>query len=150
MQQHASTSNDCGVDKCICAGIKAIKLYAWEGPYAQRLDAARNTERSSILKMQLVDSANGVLFMTAPILVSIAAFWTYVACGGNLTAEVAFPALAYFDLLRFPVIMLPIQVMEFVSASVALKRLQAFFDTAEVDQPPASVCQITCCVCCAF
>ena len=129
----------------LCAGIKAIKLYAWEGPYAQRLDKARRTERASILRLQLVDAANDVLFLGGPILVAIAAFWTYVARGGALTADVAFPALAYFDLLRFPVIMLPIQVTEFINASVAVKRLQAFFNTAEVHQQSASLCLLTLC-----
>jgi hypothetical protein len=32
------------------------------------------------------------------------------ACGYELTAAVAFPALALFNLLRFPIIMFPSQV----------------------------------------
>lgn len=34
----------------------------------------------------------------------------HVACGYSLTASVAFPALALFNLLRFPIIMFPSQV----------------------------------------
>lgn len=44
----------------------------------------------------------------APLMV--AAFLTYSACGYPLTASVAFPALALFNLLRFPVMMFPAQV----------------------------------------
>ena len=47
--------------------------------------------------------------MSGPVLVSLAAFGTYTALGHRLTAAVAFPALALFNLLRFPIIMFPAQ-----------------------------------------
>jgi hypothetical protein len=34
------------------AGIKAIKLYAWEEPYKKRIQVARTAERQAIFKMQ--------------------------------------------------------------------------------------------------
>ena len=49
-------------------------------------------------------------FMSGPVLVGLAAFGTFAGMGYNLTAAVAFPALALFNLLRFPIIMLPSQV----------------------------------------
>lgn len=45
---------------------------------------------------------------------STAAFLTYSGMGYPLTASVAFPALALFNLLRFPVMMFPQQVCLFV------------------------------------
>lgn len=122
-------------------GIKAIKLYAWEEPYKERLGAARAEERLAIRKTQLMQCLNTVMFSGGPILVAIAAFGTYAWQGNALTADVAFPALAYFDLLRFPIIVLPNQVMNFISARVALKRLQEFVDADEVEQPPHSTHQ---------
>lgn len=74
-----------------------------------------------------------LMFTGAPILVAMAAFGTFSWQGHDLTADVAFPALAYFDLLRFPLIMLPWQIIEFVSAGVALGRLQRFVDAEETD-----------------
>lgn len=43
------------------------------------------------------------MFGGGPILVSLASFTCYTALGYPLTAAVAFPALALFNLLRFPV-----------------------------------------------
>lgn len=123
------------------AGIKAIKLYAWEEPYKERLGRARAEERLAIRRTQLMQCINSVMFSGGPILIAISAFGTYAWQGNELTADIAFPALAYFDLLRFPIIMLPTQVMNFISARVALKRLQEFVDAAEVDQPPESANQ---------
>jgi ABC-type multidrug transport system fused ATPase/permease subunit len=115
--------------------MKAIKLYAWEEPYRERLAEARAEERRAIRKTQLMACVNTIMFSGGPILVAIAAFGTYSALGHPLTADVAFPALAYFDLLRFPIIMLPMQVMNFINARVALRRLQEFVDADEVEQP---------------
>lgn len=92
------------------AGIKAIKLYAWEVPYKERLEEARRQERTAIRKTQLMSCINTVMFSGGPIIVAIAAFGTYTMLGKEITADVAFPALAYFDQLRFPIIMLPMQV----------------------------------------
>lgn len=83
--------------------------------------------------MQLVNGMNMLMFTGAPILVAMAAFATYTWQGNQLTADVAFPTIAYFDLLKFPLIMLPWQIIEFVSARVALTRLQNFVDSEEAD-----------------
>lgn len=53
---------------------------------------------------------NSILFNSGPVFVSLAAFGVYQAMGYQLTAAVAFPALALFNLLRFPILMLPMQV----------------------------------------
>ena len=45
------------------------------------------------------------MYGSGPVLVALAAFLTYSLRGGALTAAVAFPALALFNLLRFPIIM---------------------------------------------
>ena len=42
------------------------------------------------------------LHQSGPVLVSLAAFGVFYALGNDLTAAVAFPALALFNLLRFP------------------------------------------------
>jgi hypothetical protein len=39
---------------CTSAGIKAIKLYAWESPYLDRINALRETELRAIRKTQLL------------------------------------------------------------------------------------------------
>lgn len=50
----------------------------------------------------------------------------YVACGYELTASIAFPSLAYFQLLRFPLVMLPNVIQNCVNGLIALRRLQSF------------------------
>ncbi len=54
-------------------------------------------------RTQLLSSLNSAVFMSGPVLVGLAAFGVYTAQGKELTAGVAFPALAFFNLLRFPI-----------------------------------------------
>ena len=55
-------------------GIKAIKLYAWEEPYFQRIIRLREEELRHIRDAALCTTLQYVVFLGGPILISIAAF----------------------------------------------------------------------------
>ncbi|GIL72743.1 hypothetical protein Vretimale_4441 [Volvox reticuliferus] len=116
----------------VITGIKAIKLYAWEVPYVDRIQELREKELSQIKKTQALSMFNTAMFMSGPVLVGLAAFGTHTAMGYTLTAAVAFPALALFNLLRFPIIMLPSQIMSLIQARVGLQRIQKFMEEEEM------------------
>ena len=74
--------------------------------------------------------------------VALATFTTYVLVNLNdpnerLTAEKAFVALSLFNILRFPVSMLPNVISNIVEASVSVRRLVKFLKNPELD--PANV-----------
>lgn len=92
----------------VITGIKAIKLYAWEDPYVAKITGLRESELAMIRKTALFNIVNTTMFTSGPVLVALASFGVYVAMGYELTASVAFPALALFNLLRFPILMLPV------------------------------------------
>ncbi|GMH35949.1 hypothetical protein BSKO_03817 [Bryopsis sp. KO-2023] len=120
----------------IITGIKAIKLYAWEKPYSKTINELRDAELTQIKKTGILAAFNRMVFFSGPILIALAGFGTFTAMGGKLTASVAFPALALFQLLRFPVMMFPNQITNLINGSVALKRLQSFMEADEMDQSP--------------
>ena len=47
------------------------------------------------------------MYTTIPILVAITTFMTYIALGNTLNVATALTALALFEILRFPLFMLP-------------------------------------------
>ena len=102
----------------VVMGIKAIKLYAWEAPYVQRIEAARARELAAVRKSGVVAIFNGMIFQGAPVLISIGALVTYAALGHAITADVVFPALSLFNLLRFPVMMFPNQITNIINGRV--------------------------------
>ncbi|CAG9462430.1 unnamed protein product [Pedinophyceae sp. YPF-701] len=120
----------------VITGIKAIKLYAWEIPYTDRILKLREDELRQVIKSQLVGLINTVVFLAGPILVTMVSFIVYVEMDYKLTADVAFPAIALFNLLRFPILMLPMQINNLINASVALKRMQGFVDAEEKEDSP--------------
>ena len=73
--------------------------------------------------------------------VALATFTTYVLVNLNsnerLTAEKAFVALSLFNILRFPLTMLPFVISNIVEASVSVRRLVKFLKNPELD--PANV-----------
>ena len=66
--------------------------------------------------------------------VSLAAFGTFVATSNeSLTAERAFVALSLFNILKFPISVLPQLISIIIQASVSLKRLNTFLLNDELD-----------------
>ncbi|PSC76242.1 multidrug resistance-associated 1 isoform X1 [Micractinium conductrix] len=120
----------------VITGIKAIKLYAWEQPYVDRITQLREKELRQIRKATLLGCVNNLVWGGGPIIISLAALLTYSAMGYPLTASVAFPALSLFNLLRFPVIMFPQQIMNLINGKVALDRIQKFIEAEEMAARP--------------
>ena len=100
----------------------------------ERIAKLREQELKQIWKTGLLMAINRVLFLAGPILISLAGFGTYVALGGRITAAVAFPALALFNILQFPIIVLPMQIMAVVFGKVALNRIQSFMNCEEIEK----------------
>ena len=72
------------------------------------------------------------------IQVSLVTFATYALVNINnpeqrLTADRVFVALSLFNILRFPLIMLPMLITNMVQASVSVKRLRTFLKGDELD-----------------
>lgn len=62
---------------------------------------------------------SSALYTAIPLLVSILTFTSYIALGNMLDVATALTSLALFDLLRFPLFMLPM-----VSAETRCSRLR--------------------------
>ncbi|GMH36556.1 hypothetical protein BSKO_04424 [Bryopsis sp. KO-2023] len=122
----------------VIAGIKAIKLYAWEEPYLQKIWEIRELELGRLLKLATMEVILFAGFDVGPVIVSLVAFGTYAAVGNTLRASVAFPALALFTLLEFPLMMFPYQLMTLINGKVAIKRVQRFMETDDIEELSSS------------
>ena len=114
----------------LSAGIKAIKLYAWEQSFKERILSLRHLELTQIRRLAYLELIDSLVFGSTPILIALSAFAVYTAQGYPLTPAVAFPALALLNLLRFPITMLPWYIMDCIEAWVALGRMQRFMQVS--------------------
>ncbi|KAK5854000.1 hypothetical protein PBY51_015104 [Eleginops maclovinus] len=112
----------------ILNGIKILKLYAWEASFQTQVEDIREQELKVMKKFAYLSSIAVFVFSTAPALVSLATFAVFVGVSPNniLTAEKAFTSISLFNLLRFPLAMLPMLIASIVQTTVSKKRLEKF------------------------
>ena len=74
-------------------------------------------------------------FTVCVLQVSLTTFTVYVMSSDDnvLDARKAFVSLTLFNILRFPLSMLPMLIANMVQASVSIKRLQTFLKNEELD-----------------
>ena len=68
-----------------------------------------------------------------PTLVPVATFAAYLLLGNSLSSTQAFVSLALFNLLRFPLFLLPQLLQQVTQAQVSLGRLQDFLQADTLD-----------------
>jgi ABC-type multidrug transport system fused ATPase/permease subunit len=107
-------------------GMKVIKLQAWEAELQHRVQDVRERELAVFRTYSISQCLSGVLYTTIPLLVSISTFATYIALGHQLDVATALTSLALFDLLRFPLFMLPQVLNNVVEARVSVDRIQSY------------------------
>ncbi|KAL7626400.1 ATP-binding cassette glutathione S-conjugate transporter ycf1 [Parahypoxylon ruwenzoriense] len=122
----------------IINNMKSIKLYAWSTAFMNKLNYVRNDlELKNLRKIGAGQAFANFTWSTTPFLVSCSTFAVFVWTNDvPLTTEIVFPALALFNLLTFPLAVLPMVITSVIEATVAAGRLTDYL-TAEEIQPDA-------------
>ncbi|EXJ83852.1 hypothetical protein A1O1_07480 [Capronia coronata CBS 617.96] len=131
----------------ILNNMKAIKLYAWGSAFMEKLSHVRNDlELNNLRKIGAAQSFATFTWSSTPFFVSCSTFAVFVLVNDTpLTTDLVFPALTLFNLLTFPLTVLPMVITSIIEASVAVGRLTAFFTADElqedavrmIDEPPS-------------
>jgi len=121
------TDKRIGLMNEILAAMDTVKCYAWENNFRSKVQTIRNDELSWFRKAQLLGSCSSFILRSIPVVVTVLAFGLYTLLGGELTATKSFSSLSLFEILRFPLFMLPILITHVVNANVSLKRLEDLF-----------------------
>ena len=123
----------------VLAGMKVIKLYAWEPSFEERVLGYRSKELYNIKNVNYINAFGSMSALLSPYLVSplclekrflsvprafhertetnvrskqvsLAVFAAYVVAGNILDANKAFVTLSLINLLNFPMSLLPLAV----------------------------------------
>uniref|UniRef100_A0A8C1G3C4 Multidrug resistance-associated protein 1 n=1 Tax=Cyprinus carpio carpio TaxID=630221 RepID=A0A8C1G3C4_CYPCA len=97
-------------------GIKVLKLYAWELAFKDKVSAIRESELRVLMKTAYLGAVSTFTWVCAPFLVALSTFAVYVLVDDHniLDAQKAFVSLALFNILRFPLNMLPMVISSMV------------------------------------
>nr|QST14985.1 ABCC1-1 protein [Diaphanosoma celebensis] len=119
----------------ILSGVKVLKLYAWEDSFQENVESIRNSEIRVLKKSAFLSAGTSFLWTTAPYLVSLASFMTFVLMDEKnvLTPDIAFVSLTLFNIIRFPMTLLPLMIIQYIQAGVSLKRLNKFLSNEDLD-----------------
>ncbi|KYR03153.1 ABC transporter C family protein [Tieghemostelium lacteum] len=107
-------------------GIKVIKLYSWEQSFMKHVKEIRDSELKVMTIIKYIQGIGLILWSMSPIFVSISTFTVFILSGNTLTAAIAFPCLSLFNVMQFPINMLPSVISGIIEASVSVQRLQKF------------------------
>ncbi|XP_061509603.1 multidrug resistance-associated protein 1 isoform X1 [Anopheles gambiae] len=119
----------------VLSGIKVLKLYAWEPSFEQQILKIRDKEVKVLKSAAYLNAGTSFIWSCAPFLVSLVTFATYVLVDENnvLDASTAFVSLSLFNILRFPLSMLPMLISNMVQTSVSVNRINTFLNQEELD-----------------
>lgn len=119
----------------ILNGIKILKLYAWEPSFQAQVEDIREKELKVLRKFAYLTSVSTFIFTCAPALVSLVTFAVFVSVSPDniLTPGKAFTAISLFNILRFPLSMLPMLIGAMVQTTVSKKRLEKFLGSDDLE-----------------
>lgn len=117
----------------LIGAITFIKFFAWTGKWKERAMDARNAELKQMVRGIFNSLAFYLLWGLVPLCITLLAFFSFIFFQhGKLTVDVAFTALALFQMLRMPLNILPTFIVMMLQAKVAVNRISDFLAEGEV------------------
>jgi ABC-type multidrug transport system fused ATPase/permease subunit len=117
----------------VLGGMRVIKYYSWEERFSNKVHDIREKELETLKKAQTMRAYNMFLINANPVALSVGTFVTYGLTEGSLSAAKAFEALALFQLLLWPLLLLPRTITAvFVDGKIALGRIEGFLHAGEI------------------
>ncbi|KAJ6669153.1 hypothetical protein lerEdw1_007962 [Lerista edwardsae] len=119
----------------ILNGIKILKLFAWEPSFEKRIGKIRARELKGLLRFANLQSVSIFVFSCAPFLVSVVTFAVYVMVDDShiLDAQKAFTSISLFNVLRFPLALLPMVLSSLVQVNVSTVRLERYLGSEDLN-----------------
>ncbi|CAK7350711.1 unnamed protein product [Dovyalis caffra] len=107
--------------------MDTVKCYAWEKTFQSRVQSVRTDELSWFRSAQFLSAFNSFILNSIPVIMTLVSFGTFTLLGGDLTPAKAFTSLSLFQVLRYPLSMLPNLLSQVVNANISLQRLEELF-----------------------
>lgn len=135
----------------LLAGVRVVKLQAWEVPLLDRIRVARELELVSLKSRKYLDAACVFFWAATPVLIAFATFASVVASlpdrgerGGDVsssyfTASSVFTTVSLLNLLVYPMNAFPWILTGVLEAWVSLGRLEAFLCGSDFEKGQAKL-----------
>jgi len=118
----------------ILNSMRVIKYYAWEKSFLSKVMDLRNAELKIVRFLLLMRAGVNAVSMSIPVYASILAFVTYSLTGNALNPANIFSSLTLFNLLRMPLMFLPVVFAASTDAWVSIGRMQDMLLAGEIEE----------------
>lgn len=115
----------------ILQSMKIIKFYSWEEAYRERVTSIRNREMKKVKKMLVLRNLLNSLFVAAPTFAGLLSFIVMSKVGHFLNPATVFSSLTTFNIIRMPLIFLPLAIITGSEALVAVGRIEEYLGAPE-------------------
>ncbi|BEJ03533.1 hypothetical protein CcaverHIS641_0107080 [Cutaneotrichosporon cavernicola] len=118
----------------LLASMQIIKAFCYELPFLKRLAFVRGQEMTAVRKLLFIRAGNQALAYSVPVMAAVLSFVTYSSTHENMDPALIFTSLAYFNLLRQPLMFLPRALSTLADAQAAVLRLESLFEAPLMDE----------------
>lgn len=115
----------------VFSGIRIVKLMAWESSFTSKILAVRFNELILKRKSAIMGALTSTIMMASPLIVALATFPIYSSLYG-MTPGGAFSALTLFNILRLPLMVIPMLIMNIATANASIDRLALFLSSPDM------------------
>ncbi|KAG2424609.1 hypothetical protein HXX76_014334 [Chlamydomonas incerta] len=110
----------------VLPAIKLVKYYAWESFFEKQISEVRQKEMRLAFWNAAMKVINVACVFCVPPMTAFVIFINYEFNTARLTSTVAFTTLSLFNILRFPLVVLPKALRAVSEANASLQRLEAY------------------------
>nr|XP_057907958.1 multidrug resistance-associated protein 4 isoform X2 [Doryrhamphus excisus] len=111
----------------VVSGIRIIKMYAWEKPFAALVSDVRRKEISQIMMSSYLRGLNMASFFCASKIIVFITFTLYVLLGNKITASRVFVTVSLYTAVRLTVsLFFPNAIEKLFEGRVSIRRIQEF------------------------
>ena len=112
-------------------GIQLLKSARMEDSFKQRMRVARNLELKETQTILYLEAFLRCVNFCFPSIVALFTFSSIIWFGGELGLPQCIETLAYINIVRFPLLIIPMAASNFFQARVSLSRINAFLNLPE-------------------
>uniref|UniRef100_A0A3B4TBB4 Multidrug resistance-associated protein 4 n=1 Tax=Seriola dumerili TaxID=41447 RepID=A0A3B4TBB4_SERDU len=117
----------------VITGIRVIKMYGWEKPFAALVDEIRRMEISKIMKSSYLRGLNMASFFVASKIIIFITVCVYVLTGNELSASRVFMAVSLYGAVRLTItLFFPFAIEKVSETLISIRRIKNFLLLDEV------------------
>uniref|UniRef100_A0A3B4U370 Cystic fibrosis transmembrane conductance regulator n=1 Tax=Seriola dumerili TaxID=41447 RepID=A0A3B4U370_SERDU len=126
----------------VVSGMRIIKMYAWEKPFAALVSEVRRKEISKIMKSSYLRGLNMASFFCASKIIVFITFTLYVLLGNTISASRVFVTVSLYSAVRLTVtLFFPNAIEKLFETRVSIRRIQEFLMLDEITKSGAALPQ---------